>query len=379
MSDAPPPLTEAIPVGWRAQLDPRPRLRRLRDSANAIAQIVVAATAAYSFAHYLLGHPAPLIAATVTVSSLGLVRDARPRRVLQTVLGMLVGILVAEVIAMVAGSGWWQLAIALAVTMTVARLLSAHAGFTIAAAIQAIIVIVVPAETPFLRLVDGVVGGIAALAVTALIPRNPHKAERRDAAALFLAVQKTMDTLVQSLRRGDRLRAERGLQRARALQKHVDRWADSLDSGLSIARISPFLRRARGELLRHDRVRQAMDLATRNLRVVARRAVYQTDDRRPRVAGRDRARHGAGGGLARRHRARPGRARGREGGGLPAGPSDDPSRRGPRGAEPHRRDAPARDRPAHGHRDDTRRGAGVPAASLTVAVTAAVRRPPTAR
>ena len=88
---------------------------------------------------------------------------------------------------------------------------------------------------------------------------------------------------MQSLRRGDRLRAERGLQRARALQKHVDRWADSLDSGLSIARISPFLRRARGELLRHDRVRQAMDLATRNLRVVARRAVYQTDDRRPRV------------------------------------------------------------------------------------------------
>ncbi|GAA1943503.1 FUSC family protein [Microbacterium aquimaris] len=283
MSDAPPPLTEAIPVGWRAQLDPRPRLRRLRESANAILQIVVAATVAYSFAHEVLGHPAPLIAATVTVSSLGLVRDARPRRVLQTVLGMLVGILVAELIAMVAGSGWWQLSLALALTMTVARLLSSHAGFTIAAAIQAIIVIVVPAEAPFLRLIDGVVGGVAALAVTALIPRNPHKAERRDAAALFAATGKTMDTLVQALRRGDRLRAERGLQRARALQRHVDRWSDSLDSGLSIARISPFLRRARSELQRHEGVKQAMDLATRNLRVVARRAVYQTDDRRPRV------------------------------------------------------------------------------------------------
>ena len=283
MSDAPPPLTEAIPVGWRAQLDPRPRLRRLRESANAILQVVVAATVAYSFAHEVLGHPAPLIAATVTVSSLGLVRDARPRRGLQTVLGMLVGILVAELIAMVAGSGWWQLSLALALTMTVARLLSSHAGFTIAAAIQAIIVIVVPAEAPFLRLIDGVVGGVAALAVTALIPRNPHKAERRDAAALFAATGKTMDTLVQALRRGDRLRAERGLQRARALQRHVDRWTDSLDSGLSIARISPFLRRARSELQRHERVKQAMDLATRNLRVVARRAVYQTDDRRPRV------------------------------------------------------------------------------------------------
>ena len=52
-----------------------------------ILQIVVAATGAYVFALYVLGHPAPLLAATVTVSSLGLVRDARPRRVLETVLG----------------------------------------------------------------------------------------------------------------------------------------------------------------------------------------------------------------------------------------------------------------------------------------------------
>ena len=51
----------------------------------AILQIVVATTGAYAFAHYVLGHPAPLLAATVCVSSLGLVRDARPRRVLETV------------------------------------------------------------------------------------------------------------------------------------------------------------------------------------------------------------------------------------------------------------------------------------------------------
>jgi hypothetical protein len=58
----------------------------------------------------------------------------------------------------------------------------------------------------------------------------------------------------------------------------VDRWRDSLDSGLAIARISPFLRRQRFELARHERIRQSMDLATRNLRVVARRVVYLCDD-----------------------------------------------------------------------------------------------------
>lgn len=270
--------TAATPTGWRRRLDPRRALGRVRDSGVAIVQIVVAATAAYSFAHYVLGHSAPLLAATVTVSSLGLVRDARPRRVLETVLGMLVGILVAELLLLVTGSGWWQLAIALGLTLAVARFLSPQASFAIAAAIQSLIVVVIPANAPFERLVDGIVGGVAALAVTALIPRNALRAALRDGRALFAAVDGTAATLVQALRRGDRLRGERGLEKARAIQPLVDEWRSSLETGLALARISPFLRRQRQELERHERVRQAMDLATRNLRVVARRVVYLCDD-----------------------------------------------------------------------------------------------------
>jgi uncharacterized membrane protein YgaE (UPF0421/DUF939 family) len=251
---------------------------RVRESAMPILQIVVAATGAYVFALYVLGHPAPLLAATVTVSSLGLVRDARPRRVLETVLGMLVGIVVAEALLLVAGDGWWQLALALAATLAVARFLSPQASFAIAAAIQSLIVMVIPAASPGLRFIDGVVGGVAALLVTALIPRNPRRAETRDGNALFAELDSAVATLTQALRRGDRLRAERGLEKARALQPSVDRWRDSLDSGLAIARISPFLRRQRFELARHERIRQSMDLATRNLRVVARRVVYLCDD-----------------------------------------------------------------------------------------------------
>ena len=251
---------------------------RVRESAIPILQIVVAATGAFVFALYVLGHPAPLLAATVTVSSLGLVRDARPRRVLETVLGMLVGIFVAELLLFVAGAGWWQLALALGATLVVSRFLSAQASFAIAAAIQSLIVMVIPAASPGLRLIDGVIGGVAALLVTALIPRNPRRAETRDGTALFAGFDSAVGTLTQALRRGDRIRAERGLEKARALQPAVDRWRDSLESGLAIARISPFLRLQRFELERHERIRQSMDLATRNLRVVARRVVYLCDD-----------------------------------------------------------------------------------------------------
>lgn len=189
----------------------RAGLGRVRDSAPAIVQIVVAATVAYAFAHLVLGHAAPLLAATVTVSSLGLVRDARPRRVLETVVGMLVGILVAEVILVVAGTGWWQLALTLAASLIVARFLSAQPAFAIAAAIQSAIVMVIPANVPFLRLIDGVVGGVAALLVTALVPRSPLRAVTRDGHALMEAFDAAIGTLVQGLGRGDRMRAARGL------------------------------------------------------------------------------------------------------------------------------------------------------------------------
>lgn len=276
------PYTAPIPTGWRARFDLRPNAGRLRDSSIAIVQITVAATAAWAFARYALGHPAPLLAATVTISSLGLVRDARPRRVLQTVIGMLLGVLVADGLVLVVGAGWWQLAIALAATLAVARFLSSYPPFAIFAGIQAVIVMSMPATQPFSRLVDGIVGGVAALLVTALIPRNPRREEVRDAHAVFDAAGAAATTLVQALRRGDPLRAARALEKARAIAPLIEDWRMSLDSGLAVAGYSPWLRPHRSELRRHRVMLQGMDLATRNLRVVSRRAAYASEDGRPR-------------------------------------------------------------------------------------------------
>jgi uncharacterized membrane protein YgaE (UPF0421/DUF939 family) len=287
VGETPEPTTTAVATGWRKRMDPRRGFARVQGSSIAILQIVVATTGAFAFAYYVLGHSAPLLAATVCISSLGIVRDARPRRVFETMLGMLLGILVAELLLIVAGSGWWQLALTLGLTLVVARFLSPQASFAIAAAIQGMIVMVITADAPFLRLTDGVVGGIAALLVTALIPRTLAREEARDGAAVYRAMDSAMGTLTQALRRGDRLRAERGLEKARGLQSLVDGWATTLDSGIAIARISPFLRRQRSELNRHERMRQSTDLATRNLRVIARRAVYVCDDGRARPLAAD--------------------------------------------------------------------------------------------
>ena len=281
------PSTQAVPTGVRRWISPRPGLRRVRDSLPAIAQIVIAATAAFAFAHYVLGHPAPLLAATVTISSLGLVRDARPRRVLETVVGMVLGILIAELIVMVAGIGWWQLALTLTASLVVARFFSEQPAFAIAAAIQSAIVMVIPASVPFLRLIDGIVGGVAALLVTALVPRSPLRAVVHEGVQVLAAFDGAVATLVQGLRRGDRLRAERGLAKARALHAPIEAWREAIESGAAISRISPFLRRQRSEFERQARVRAQLDLAARNLRVIGRRVVYLCDDGQTRPVAAD--------------------------------------------------------------------------------------------
>ncbi len=54
-----------------------------------------------------------------------------------------------------AGSGWWQIALAMTVTLLVARFVSPQPGFALAAVVQSLIALVIVTGAPFLRLVDG--------------------------------------------------------------------------------------------------------------------------------------------------------------------------------------------------------------------------------
>src|SRR4029453_6904992 len=80
-------------------------LRRVRDSLPAILQITVTAVAAYAFSRYVLGHEQPLISAIVAITALGFVRDARPVRVLETVIAMTLGIVLPQGLLVVFGAG----------------------------------------------------------------------------------------------------------------------------------------------------------------------------------------------------------------------------------------------------------------------------------
>ncbi|MBC7592011.1 MAG: FUSC family protein, partial [Salinibacterium sp.] len=198
----------------------RTAVRRATDSLPAVIQIVIAAVAAYSVAHYLLGHPTPFVAVAVTITSLGLTRDARPRRVFDNALGVAIGITLSELLVYIVGKGVWQIAVVLIVVLLIARAFSANPAFAVAAAVQSAIVVIVPGPGGllFTRTIDAVVAGAVALLATALIPRNPNRDAARERRVLFAAVDEGMGTVVDCLRDADEPAGELGLARLRRTQ-----------------------------------------------------------------------------------------------------------------------------------------------------------------
>jgi uncharacterized membrane protein YgaE (UPF0421/DUF939 family) len=259
---------------------------RVVDSVLPIIQIVAGATGAYAIAHFALGHATPLLAATVTISTLGFVRDARPVRVLESAIGIVIGIALSELLLTLVGRGVWQIALVLAVTLLAARFLSSSNAFAVAAGVQSMLVVILPPPVggPFQRSIDGLIGGAIALLVTALIPRDPRRLARRDAKRAFGIFTDALASLAFALEHADESVAERALERLRSTQPVIDAWSASLDSAAAIARISPFLRRHTPELAAQARVLHGMDLAIRNLRVIARRIDFLVRDGVPRPA-----------------------------------------------------------------------------------------------
>ncbi|MCU1544310.1 MAG: hypothetical protein JWM50_2175 [Microbacteriaceae bacterium] len=272
----------------RRRLDVKIAVKRAWNSLPAALQIVVAVVGSYAFAHYVLGHSVPLLAMTVVVSTLGFGRDARPRRVFDSVVGILIGILFSEVLFTFLGSGIWQIAIILFLTFVVARLVSPSAAFAAAAGVQSLLVMMLPAPDGgvLVRSVDGLVGGVVALLVTALVPRDPRAIARRDAGRLLSTLAESFDALLDGLRTGDEAAAGLAVERLRRTQPLVDDWNASLDSALSIARISPFLRRHLTALRHQARVLHGLDMAARHLRVLDRRVSFLLRDgvARPELA-----------------------------------------------------------------------------------------------
>jgi uncharacterized membrane protein YgaE (UPF0421/DUF939 family) len=247
-------------------------------------QLVLASIVSYLIARYGLGHPAPLLAVTVAISSLGFSRDTRPGRVATTALAMVMGVVLSESVLVLFGPGTFQLLSVILLALLLARLISPNPTFALTVAIQAVLVQLLQAPTggDFARVIDGLIGGLSALAFTALVPRNPIRLARADSRLLFAAFKETLAKLREVLLTADTATADLALENIRQTQPLIDNWKSSLESAAAIAKVSPFYRWAQKEIADQTVLFRGLDLATRNLRVITRRIDYVLQDQRPR-------------------------------------------------------------------------------------------------
>ena len=273
------PLTQSQPaeiaaefVQRRVRPNLRTRITRWRAKRWAILQCAVAGGVAFFIAHNLLGHQAAFFAPVAAVVSLGTSYGQRLRRVLEVAVGVSVGVALADLLVAGIGRGGWQIAVIIALGMSVAVLLDTGTLIVNQVAVQAIFVAaVVPAHgAVWSRWIDALIGGAVALVAAMLVPAEAFRQPAVKAAAVLDRI-------------GLLLRAAAGivvgepgdhgfelLAQARATDALVVTLRAAAADGMAVIGISPFRLRQREHVRHVAAIVEPLDRALRSTRVLVR-------------------------------------------------------------------------------------------------------------
>ena len=246
---------------------------RVRRSLMPAVAMTLGAVSAYFIAEYGLGHTAPIFAATSALVSLGFGRDLTVRKVLEVAVGCTLGIAVGDLLMHLLGAGLWQAGVILFISILLARFIDRGVILATQLGVQSLFVVLLPPASggPFTRSLDAIVGGLMALAITALFPRDPRVQPRRDLRELVDTFSTMLRECAGALAEADSTQAWHALVRGRGSQGKVDAIRASLVASSEVARLAPAYRRHRAELEEIETAVEYLDLALRNGRVVARR------------------------------------------------------------------------------------------------------------
>ena len=255
-------------------------LGRLRAGIWPVMQTAVAAALAWSAAALVLGHERPFVAAIAAVISVGAVAGQTFRRAVEWILGVAVGLTVADLIMLVIGTGPIQTGVMVGLAMVVALLIRGGIMFWTEAGVSAVLVAGLDPTTYGVsqgvspdRFLEALLGGGVALAISAIFPSNPSVRAREAARRVLEDLATALRDVAAALIGGDIELAEQALSDARRMDAPVARLREELDGGYEIARLSPPRRRHLGHLGYYAVAADQLDLAVRNTRVLARAAV----------------------------------------------------------------------------------------------------------
>jgi uncharacterized membrane protein YgaE (UPF0421/DUF939 family) len=184
------------------------------------------------------------------------------------------GIGIADALVVAIGDGPIQVAVVVAGAMVVAVALGGSALLVSEAAASALLVVTIQPPGSGLsgdRFLDSLLGGIIALAVTAILPTNPAAAARRAAAPLLAELAGTLEDVAAALEHRDPAMADRALARARAIDD--DQLSEAVASGQEMLGLSPFARRARARFGRYAIAATQIDATLTSVKTLCRASV----------------------------------------------------------------------------------------------------------
>jgi uncharacterized membrane protein YgaE (UPF0421/DUF939 family) len=257
---------------------------RLRVRAWPILQTAVAAVGSWYLAKLLLPEQQPVFASIAAVISLGATYGQRSERAIELIGGVVLGIGVADLLVRAIGTGPAQIGVMVLLAMSAAVILGGGPLLVTEAAVSAILLVVLEPTSSGLagsRVIDALVGGGVALAVSALaFPPDPLMLVRRSAQGVFSSLGRTLEEAAAALSEGDSARAGAALESARDMDEDVRALHEALALGRETARFSLARRASRPELDRYERSARHVDFAVRNTRVLARHVLrYLRNDR----------------------------------------------------------------------------------------------------
>lgn len=256
----------------RSRLSLRGRFDRWREKLWVVGQCSIAAGLAWFVAHDLLDHTLPFFAPIAAVLCLGTSYGQRLRRVVEVTLGVAIGVFMADVLVSGIGSGAWQLALIVFLSMSIALFLDAGIMFVSQAAVQSIVVTVLlpGAEGSFLRWTDAVIGGCVALLAAMAVPAAPLRRPREQASAVARKIAQLLRAASDVMVDGEVTPALELLADARTTDRLIRELQAAAEEGMAVVSSSPFRIRHREPLRRMVELVDPLDRALRSTRVLVR-------------------------------------------------------------------------------------------------------------
>jgi uncharacterized membrane protein YgaE (UPF0421/DUF939 family) len=253
------------------------RRRRLRAQLWPILETAGAAVIAWYLAKLLLSDRETGFAPIAAVICLGATLGQQRERALELMGGVVVGVLIADLLVRLLGTGPPQVGLMVVLAMSAAVLVGGGTLLMTEAGVSAIIIgSAAPATLGLFptRPIEALIGGVVAFGLHSLVfPPDPLLLVSRAAHAVFGGLGRTLEELAAALETGDAGRAQRALEAARSLDDNMRAFAEALSLGRDTARSAPLRWADRAALDRQEEIGRHVDFAVRDTRVLARDTV----------------------------------------------------------------------------------------------------------